>query len=525
MGYPHTSMHRGDRVPSILLSAEADHIQDLLFRSTRLREVAGGSWALERFWEDAADLLAAARSPASEESSAARVLVTAGGAFRVVFTGTDARMRAEELRRDLQDLFALQFGGRISVALAPADGDGEGEGMSEPELVEAADLEMLRAKAEGDAPTAAAHLPYVQPCGSCGQAPTAVRVRIDDTPDGWEELCEFCQHQRSRRDDIDAPFLKCYRDAVDGLDGPARARASTLAGLPQKSEDVGAYDGGRRRVAYLLADGNGFGRLLSPERGNGVGRLREAVRGGERGRPERARRAAAGLAGRLAEGTFKQVPLLPLITGGDDVFALLPAPWAFWTAREFATAFVESVARAAGEGAPPVSVSCVLVFCKDTFPYRIAHRMGEEALRDVKRVARLHPGVSLIRGIELRDTAAGGTGLPAHAWGTFALDPDARFPASVQRLIEARRDLQDLKGKRRHQVEALYAGYRAGAEWEGQRKWLTDRARDEGALQAVLDRLDAEGDAPPDGGPRTPTVDLLHLWDYLQEPSTPEARP
>ncbi|MDB4948544.1 MAG: hypothetical protein JWM27_1193 [Gemmatimonadetes bacterium] len=575
----------------VLLAAEADHIQDLIFRSSRLREVTGGSHALETFWARAEDLarLHGARS----------VPVKAGGTLRVLFEGAEAGAAADAFERDLRDLYAIRTGGHLSVACAK-----EGEAPQEPadaRLESAAGLALLRAKAAGDPPAASPHMPWVQPCASCGRDPVSAAVEHPD--DSVEYLCGVCHDRSHLRDTFQHEFLREIRNSAspaspadpmdagagagagppDGEDaGAARAQrsqrlAAVLAeanALPRESEEVGAMDA-RGRVAYLLADGNGFGARFeraTREGGfTGLTKLSRAV--AKAGRTalvaataelllrlpaqslpkyeEETRRADTG-ASEVVSGL--RVPVLPLITGGDDVFALVPAPWAFWFAQRFADAFTGAMD---GAGFTGTTLCCALVFAKGTFPYRMAHRVGEEALRDAKRASRAHGGVSAVRAAELRDTVSHGVPpLPGEV-GVFALQAPADAPApdegagpgegtpatqadageplpSLDALMGARAGAGALPRKRLHQVEALFSASDLGTpEWTTRLEHALERARlrDERAVGAAQTLRGLGGGkkgwirAPALAGARNAanaTVDLLHLWDYLQEPGTPE---
>jgi hypothetical protein len=520
----------------VLLAAEADRIQVLIFRSSRLREVTGASFGLETFWEMAADR-------AQTEYGAVSVPVRAGGSLRVLFDGDGAAGRAVSFERDLRDLYALWTGGHLSVGVAE-------EGVAaEPPPGFAADAALdhlathalLLDKARGDPPAASAHSPYLLPCDSCGRDPAALTVEYPD--ESREHVCEVCARRAGQRDDFKDEFAK----ALEAAAGEDRARVSAALEaadtLPRESEEVGTMDS-RGRVAYLLADGNGFGALFArTTRRDGFGglaKLSEAVRVAG---ADALARATTTLLGRLrvdhlpryrerrgggwVEG--RRLPVLPLITGGDDVFVLLPAPWAFWIAEHFAAAFVEALAK---KGYPGTTLSCALVFCKATFPYRMAHAAGENALRQAKRAARDHPGASLVRAVELRATVSSGVLGPPGEMGALALHGgSAPGLVSVRDLFAARAELKSFPRKRRHQVEAIYAADdRGGDGWKPRLERALGRAvlRDGSAAgtAAVLRTLAREDERMlcdpvlPDGGPGSVSaaVDLLHLWDYLQKP-------
>lgn len=517
----------------VLLAAEADRIQDLVFRSSRLREVTGGSHTLERFWRTAAEKAA--------EHGAHSVPVRAGGSLRVLFTGPDAARRARAFERDLRDLYALWTGGHLSVATAEDTAEPSGAAPSpaaDAALERQAARALLREKAHGDPPAASPHIPYLLPCASCGRDPAATRITH---PDGTEEeLCDVCARRAAQRDTFKEAFASAMKTAAEEHDRARVAEAlKTADSLPRESEEVGAMDG-RGRVAYLLADGNGFGAMFARAmQATGFAGLERLSADVGRAGGDALARATADLLLRLRTDQLpayrekrdgervsgQRLPVLPLITGGDDVFALLPAPWAFWIARRFAEAFVETLDR------PGVTLACALVFCKATFPYRLAHDAGERALRQAKRTARAHPGASVVRAVELRDTVSGEALGPPGEMGVFALHGAAEGLLSVDDLFQARGTLTALPRKRLHHVEAVYAADdRGGDPWRLRLERTLGRAavRDPsaGGALASLRTLAREDErmlcasVMPDAHAATASgaVDLLHLWDYLETP-------
>jgi hypothetical protein len=94
------------------------------------------------------------------------------------------------------------------------------------------------------------------------------------------------------------------------------------------------------------------------------------------------------------------VPVLPLILGGDDLFALVPARWGLDFARRLCrtfqremTAFVRdeeiTLKREDGqEESPTITMSAAVVICKANYPYYLAHQIGEERLGATKRAVK-----------------------------------------------------------------------------------------------------------------------------------------
>jgi len=91
-------------MPQYLLAAEADRIQDLLFRSSQLREVVGGSQLLSRFCNGVPALLGATKE---------QVITSGGGSFRIVF---ESEIEARRFGAALAEVYYRATGGTLSVA-------------------------------------------------------------------------------------------------------------------------------------------------------------------------------------------------------------------------------------------------------------------------------------------------------------------------------------------------------------------------------------------------------------------------
>ncbi|GIV79008.1 MAG: hypothetical protein KatS3mg050_3402 [Litorilinea sp.] len=87
------------------------------------------------------------------------------------------------------------------------------------------------------------------------------------------------------------------------------------------------------------------------------------------------------------------IPVLPLILGGDDLFVLIPAPYALDFARRFCLKWEDQMRNLVQEvGLTDVSsptVAAAVVICKSKYPYGLAHRRAEELLKEAKRQCKL----------------------------------------------------------------------------------------------------------------------------------------
>ena len=98
-----------------LLAAEADKIQDFIFRSSRLRGVVGASQLLSRFCEKGVPLLL----PLQGGKQGIEVRVNDGGSFRIIFEGDDGdavKKRAKAFGADLAELYRRTVDGSLPRA-------------------------------------------------------------------------------------------------------------------------------------------------------------------------------------------------------------------------------------------------------------------------------------------------------------------------------------------------------------------------------------------------------------------------
>ncbi len=355
-----------------LLAAEADQIQDLIFRSSRLREVVGGSQLLSRFCREGAPALLARHDGETED-----LIVNDGGAFRIRFASED---QAISFGEDLAELYRCTVGGNLTVA-APVEWQDNNENSFTE--ANAASQEALReAKSRGDVPAASAHLPHIAFCASCGLALSFWHgVRHEDDRPNY--LCIDCMSKNLERDWGTGGSLDSLRQAV----APDLSRAER----GDWAEAIGELDlTGRRYVAYLLADGNGMGRTFNRCRNSSaMTRLSDSLREiviGSLAAPCRP------LLARMREAEKNRVlPVVPLILGGDDLFALLPASWSIDLARRFCSEYERRMAQTLHElhlaDASP-TVAAAVVICKANYPHALAHRRGEALLQQAKRLAR-----------------------------------------------------------------------------------------------------------------------------------------
>lgn len=349
-----------------LLAAEADKIQDLIFRASHLREVVGGSQLLSRFCKEV---------PPTVLPPDAQIIINDGGSFRLLF---DDPKEAITYGQELAEVYRLAMGGTLTVApLVEVNGD------FQQAAIHAHDA-LRQAKQHQAGFTAAPHFPYVAFCVSCGVG-LAVEHSQRHPDERAQFLCADCRRKVNERvnrnqDNFVVPFVE---QVIEGS-------VESSVKWPHEPDEIagGPLFDPRNYVAYIIADGNEMGQVF--------GQCKD---------PDDLRTLSTGLTPAmhksLAQPTRllmrkqiqKQrsnfVPVLPLILAGDDLFVLLPAPWALDFARRFAVAYEKEVYEVVKflNVAPP-TVAVAVVICKAKYPYYLAHQRGEELLKQAKQVSK-----------------------------------------------------------------------------------------------------------------------------------------
>jgi hypothetical protein len=511
-----------------LLAAEADQIQDVVFRASHLREVIGGSQLLSRFCREGAKKLLK-HHPGGE------LIVNDGGAFRIRFNSRDA---AKGYGRDLAELYRQKVGGNLTVADPVAWNDGFKAASDDAQRA------LRDAKSRGEVPGTTIHLPYAAFCASCGVGLALDHERRHDDEDP-NYLCADCRCKAVERDEESGEFLDLFRQAIGEGKLPFPEPRDWL-------KAIGELDlTGRRYVAYLLADGNGMGRTFSacPTHSK-MRELSEAL-------PQVIRESLAvpcrDLLKRMEEANKKRVlPVVPLILGGDDLFALLPASWSIDVAGRFCLEYQERLVkqlRRLGLSDAKPTVAAAVVICKANYPHTLAHQRGDELLKHAKRMA---------RGLEqqgLLASVVNGAVIAAHEVGLPAEEASSRYrptaapysvgqeygdaALSLELLVKHRNRLTKLPGKRRGEFERLYhemallQADAAAARWNRGCTTLLKRIgqRDEDARKALENALRELGgparaevnywryfDRPfGEGFWGSGLADLLELWPYCYD--------
>lgn len=335
-----------------LLAAEADRIQDLLFRSSRLREVVGGSQLLSRFCEKVPSLLGV---PDGD------ITTSGGGSFYVEFDSEEA---ARQFGAALAEAYNRATGGTLSVAEPVEITDGYGPASEE------ASERLRQTKRQGPA-VMTPHIPHIAFCESCGTGlAVAHEARVEEEVER-HYLCSSCRAKAAE------PF---YGEVV-GQD------VLPKMGWPHDADEVGIYDD-RGYVAYIVADGDGMGAVFGEcnrEQAKALSKKMDQLLGQALAEPIR-----QFMCNSAANRNPQFVPALPLILGGDDLFALVPAPWALDIARRLCRTFQSKMTEfAQGQGIRrEITMTAAVVICKANYPYYLAHQIGEHRLSAAKQMVK-----------------------------------------------------------------------------------------------------------------------------------------
>lgn len=439
-----------------LLAAEADKIQDFIFHSSRLREVVGGSQLLTRFCEDVPSYLLQQCGGDPERD----IIIKDGGGLRVLF---DYKEAAESFGERLAEVYRRATGSSLTLA-EPVEVNGCFEQASQE-----AEKKLRQAKLWQKNWQSQEQLPHMALCASCGTG-LAVSHRAYYQNEEKQYFCVYCLNKSAEQKKGLGSFLAGFFREVAGEEGLLQADWPGKKKRRERSEedqleDIADYDP-RRYVAYLLADGNDMGRIFDKCNSEQMRELSEGL-------TREIRRALAEPTKRIMEKNQLDdrsgfIPVLPLILGGDDLFALLPAPWALDFARCFCREYESRMAaefNRIGLHEVVPTISAAVIVCKYTHPYTLARTVGEGRLKEAKRFCkqRIFDGgqpcsavnFEVARGGQLVSEPINGEVRPTLR--PYCLNDDADdCGLSLQRLLEQRWELRSVPNKRLAELQDLY---------------------------------------------------------------------
>jgi len=349
-----------------LVSLDTDKVKEFVFATGRLKEIRGASALLDRL----------NRITAPKELADEQLIFTGGGSLLAEFTSED---QAIEYSRSVQELYRQQTNGAASITGVVVDYDDDQAIASAPKsfasAFKRAASELRKAKGSGSEITALLNRAFWQPCDRCGSYPASMNV---PSPDGGSmHLCETCAAKRS---EIDTPGTS--NSAHQGLlERLAKAYGADWPGndwVPNEIEQLGNY------VGFIYADGNGIGKIIeeyihSPEDLKAFSKGMEAS-------------ATAAIAAIAHDWQSKNpgcnLPLIPILSGGDDIIVIANATYALDIANSICLGFQSEAKKQLGANFPLLSMSAGVVIAKAKHPIFELQRLSEELLVSAKRLSR-----------------------------------------------------------------------------------------------------------------------------------------
>lgn len=494
-----------------LFGAEVDKIQETLFRTAAQRQVVGGSRLLVDFGLTAARLAQEAYGATEND-----ILATGGGNFRILFP---SQVQAEQFSRDLADCYRLLLDASITVATpTPINSDFQAAN-------ERISREIHRLKRSQRSAVDSPHTPTTAFCESSGVglAGSYKRLVAAEEP---QYLADFAQRMGKAGNIRYEEQENIEEDDTTFLGGISQYFAGKQARLKKwrwaNVDDVERIDGERANVAYLIADGNDMGKLFghcdAPQLKELSEYLDKAIRQAlavdvnDTQAPIPALVERLQEADRLADGVL---PLLPLILAGDEVFILLPAVYALDFARRFCLAFehfmtqspiVQELRRHRAD-LPQPTMAAAVVFCKGSYPYRLAYQYGNGLLKQAKQMAKIigassgewHSSLAfgLIVGSELADGDTNGRAQYRPTLSPYWITADAPGPSTQEAginladLLIHRWLLHQIPNKRLAELRELYTPAVMPKDDDVRRQQWNP------LLERLLDRLTASGPHRP----------------------------
>lgn len=464
-----------------LLTAEADKIQHLVFRSSHLREVVGGSQLLTRFCTEVTPRLL------QDEPFCGRtedIIVADGGSFTINFL-YDTAERAQRFGQELAQLYRATTGSTMTVAPPePWSGQPADFAAANKRAREALAL----AKRQGRSAEASDHWPYTAFCASCGIGLAYTHESLHER-ERANYLCISC---RCKADEPPVLRDRWKRTVVPGM--------GRSFDLPTDWDKASEGWDSRQYVAYMIADGNGMGKVF----GNcaSMAQLNRLSKGLTEVLQKSLDEPTQLLMARAPGFRQWEIPMVPLILGGDDVFVRMPAPYALDFARRFCERYEELIRELLSDLKLSVeeqpTIATAIVVCKSKYPHTLAHQHGEKLLQEAKRLAKVtaqaHPGhahsvvnFDLILGHRIAG-AGQSTGKEYRSslrpyW--VSADPPPKVGLPIDRLLKARLDLRDLPKRRLAQLRELFESDQLPTELP------TEKANNLGRWQARLEQTNA----------------------------------
>lgn len=368
-----------------LFSAEINQIQKSLFAGDRQRQVVGGSRLLAELGQAAGQLAMNEFGVAQED-----VLVTDGGNFAIIFADEGKARHFGELLQT-----AVHLGIDAPMTIATPQPITNATDFSH--LYRSTKQEIAAQKTGGRSERASNHAPTTAFCQASGEGLAAEYSKFNNNNEDPRYIARSVQQmgqagflakkgeeEAGQENDDDNSFLGLIHKEIKGYDHWNWA---------PNPEFLAELDPLRSNIAYLVADGNNLGKLF--DNCTTQEELREFSRHFTRITRRALAKPITQLVERLRNYEGNTFPLLPLIVAGDDIFVMLPAPYALDFAQQFCLTYEQEMRESeivqklrANETLPEPTMSAAIVFCKRNYPYGLAHQRGEELLKETKQLVK-----------------------------------------------------------------------------------------------------------------------------------------
>lgn len=449
-----------------IFAAEADKIQDVIFRSSKLAEVLGGSALISHFCKDVKVKLINEFQIKSDD-----IITADGGAFRIILDSSD---KCREIGNLISESYYKLIGGTISIA-NPVSFEDTSDNFKEASMEVQKNLRTSK-----NSPLSycqGIHNPYSSFCNICGRE---VSNMIDDDTiskkNRRDRICVYCDNKMNHKKNskgLDVNKLvdknkdnsnlmsEEYISFINYLNGYRKSLGlKSNVKQPDTIEDLGKFDS-LSNVAYFTSDVNNMGVVFSKCGKNEARQLSEFL--------------TVQITKSLAEATLKLIdkiqssceseeeeiisPVLPLIVGGDDIFAVMCAPYVFDFVKIFSQDFVDKVNSKLKEleiNDEEISLTTGIYICKSKFPFKSAHSKCESYLNEAKSKSRSLKGISLISFGSMKEYTYNSKFVSTLKPYTIGYTDEAKTLFSIDVLMDLKDKLAGIPNNHLNELNSMY---------------------------------------------------------------------
>ncbi len=450
----------------------------MIHSSSRLKEVAGGSYLLGKYCFEYSERIAHHVTNGREYS----FVRNRGGE---VICSFHEKYDALQFMEYMKECYRRIFGRPIITSTKPIEYEiGGDESIALKEIKK----DISDSLYTGFPPSSHVQNPYVAICWSCGERPSEV-VYTEEGSSDEHHICESCDLKYFKFDG--------YREEVKGkLNGAFKQIPSGV--------DYLAKDNKSGYCAYMLSDGNSFGDFVHQ-----IEDMRnfEAFNNALPDTVDKSLFSILDEVDSLAnDGT---APMLPLMTGGDDLLILFPARWGISMACDFVSRFQENATQLAeySKNRQPLTMSAGVVICKQTLSHKIAYNLGKKVIKRAKLKSKENEISSSVAFQILVGTKRGGE---TQSHGVYASGDicGGFLLKELETIFEKRRELEKLPSRIRRKLKHHLISGSPRAEDERNRILELTREMDESLYNEVKGLLNPKN--------HNILFAILEGWDYLE---------